>query len=235
MNKRLVGVDVLRGVAIVLMVVFHFCYDLNHFAFINIEIVRGDFWVYFRTVIVTIFLFVVGVSLALAHKEKINWYKVEKRSFVLLAAALMVTVATYVIFPHGWVYFGVLHAIWLFSLLGLLFLGRGYLALFAGVTIIVLYKYFGVTMHPLYLMLQKPLLLPRFTVDLVPLLPWFGVVLLGIALVAFGLERVVFENRLLAGGSRVHKNLALAGRHALAVYLLHQPILFSLVWVVTLI
>jgi uncharacterized membrane protein len=232
-NKRLIGVDVLRGVAIVLMVVFHFCYDLNHFGFINIEIVRGDFWLYFRTLIVTIFLFVVGVSLALAHRDGIDWQKVKSRALILFVASLMVTVATYIIFPRAWVYFGVLHAIWLFSLLGLFFLKRGYLALLLGVGIIVLYKYFGVTMHPLYLLLQAPLSLPRFTVDLVPLFPWFGVVLLGIALVEFRMERVVFDNRLFTSGSEVHKKLALAGRHALAIYLLHQPVLFSLVWVAT--
>lgn len=232
MNRRLVGVDVVRGVAIVLMVLFHFCYDLNHFGFIDIEILRDGFWLNFRGLIVTLFLFVVGVSLALAHKDGINWQKVKKRSVMLFFAALMVTIATYITFPRAWVYFGVLHVIWLFSLLGLLFINRGYLALFVGVSILIAYNFFDLSMHPLFMLLQEPLSLPQFTVDLVPLIPWFAVVLLGVAVVGLGLEVLLFQNRVFEADTTIKKMLAFMGKHALLIYLIHQPILFGATWLV---
>jgi len=71
------------------------------------------------------------------------------------------------------------------------------------------------------------------TEDYVPLLPWFGVVLIGI-----------FLGRTLFGGARVPewaqwesrgpiaRGLALAGRHSLVIYLVHQPLLMAVLWVV---
>ncbi len=228
--NRIVGLDVLRGVAVILMVIFHFCYDLNYFGYWHIEITRASFWVNFRSFIVFLFLFIMGVSLALTHHNGIKWKKVKLRTGVLLLSAFTVTVATYVMFPKGWVYFGVLHAITLFSLIGLIFIGRALLSFVLGIFILVLYNFFSINMHLLFRMLKEPLYLPHFTVDLVPFLPWFGVVLLGIALVGYGLERRVFQYSLFSGESILHKQLAQTGRHTLLVYLLHQPLLFGILW-----
>lgn len=233
--KRLVGLDIARGVAIVLMVVFHLFYDLEHFGFVHINITRNPFWLDFRTVIVSLFLFIVGVSLAIAHKESIKWQKVAKRTLYLAAAALAVTVGTLFVFPYAWVYFGVLHAILLFSFLALPFINRGFLALGVAFLILFAYNYAHVTMHPLFAALQKPLHLPLHTVDLVPLLPWFGVVLLGVATAAFGLHLKVFNTDFFNKKTFLHNQLSFLGEHALIIYLTHQAILFPLVWFLTLI
>jgi uncharacterized membrane protein len=65
--------------------------------------------------------------------------------------------------------------------------------------------------------------------DYNPLLPWFGYVLLGIAV-----ARVIppekwprWRPHSLAG-----RTLCLAGRHSLIVYLVHQPLLMAALWLV---
>ena len=66
---------------------------------------------------------------------------------------------------------------------------------------------------------------PPVTNDYVPLFPWLGVVLLGLAWP----EPVVALARRLD----VSRVLAWAGRHALPIYLLHQPVLLSLLGLYT--
>ena len=66
-NKRLLWVDAVRGLAIVLMVIFHFCYDLRYFGYVDWNNPNGPNWRPFRYVILTLFISTVGVSLVLAH------------------------------------------------------------------------------------------------------------------------------------------------------------------------
>jgi len=231
--NRLNGLDTLRGIAIVLMVAFHFSYDLNYFGYIKINILHDPFWLYFRILIVSIFLFCVGISLALANKNGINWAKVKKRAAILGASAIAVSIGTYIVFPHGWVYFGILHAIFIFSLIGLFFINKAYISLVVGILILVVFFYFKIDMHPLFVLLAKPLHLPlHFTVDLVPVIPWFSVVLAGIALVNLNLHKSFFNSYLLNSNTQINSTLQKLGRKSLIIYLIHQPILFGLLYII---
>jgi len=98
-SSRLIGLDVFRGWAIVLMVIFHFVYDLAWFGFVSVDVTRDPFWVYFRYVIVSIFMLSVGMSLALVHRDGIGWGRVGRRAMILGAAAVVVTIATRPVTP----------------------------------------------------------------------------------------------------------------------------------------
>jgi uncharacterized membrane protein len=210
------------------MILFHLCYDLNYFRFIS-DIVGGAGWIAFRSLIVSLFLFAVGVSLVLVHRRGIRRRTVLRRALILGAAAGGVSLATRWIFPDYWVYFGILHLIWVASLLGLLFIGRPLFALAAAILILWGSARGWLGTEALFQWLEGPLHLPEYTVDLAPLFPWFSVVLLGISFASFGLESwperfVVFRE------GRAASLLALAGRHSLLIYLVHQPIIFGIVW-----
>jgi len=228
-KKRIIGVDVFRGFAILLMLLFHFAYDLNYFQFIHFNFEKDTFWVYSRYVIVSMFLFSVGVSLTLTHHPKISWKKVHKRTLILGISALLVTLLTYIQFPHRWVYFGVLHFIVFASLVGLVFIPHPRLS-FITASFILVGSYVGfLHTHNIYNFLKTPLHLPTYTVDLVMFFPWYAVVLLGIAVVGFKLHHSLFNYPLLTHNSRLHTSLAFIGRHALLIYLIHQPIIFGIV------
>src|SRR5690606_19587187 len=74
------------------------------------------------------------------------------------------------------------------------------------------------------------------TSDVVPIFPWFGVVLLGVALM-----RVILASPLRAGISSwrsevpVAKGVAWLGRWSLLFYLLHQPVIIGVLYGVMLI
>ncbi len=225
---RYFDLDFIRGFAVVLMIVFHLCFDLNHFHYIEIDIYRGEFWHYFRFVIVTLFLLCVGISLYIVNEKGYNLQKDLKRFFIILANALAVSVASYFIFPNSFIYFGILHFIAVASILALPFVKFPKIALIVGVLIIALTLWGTINMHWLYDMLAKPLFLPVRTEDLVPLTPWFGVVLIGIY---FGYAKAFIIN---IPKNRVTQNISFLGKHALLAYMLHQPILFGSLYLISL-
>jgi uncharacterized membrane protein len=217
------ALDLYRSAAIILMIIFHFTYDLNYFGFIDLNTTRVPFWVHLRTFIVTLFMSAVGMSLYLAYAKRFDTSKLLKRLLLLGSASAVITVGSLYMFPDSWVYFGVLHMIFVASLIGVLFVRIPYVSALLGFVIVTLYATGTLTMHPLFELLKAPLQLPRHTEDLAPFIPWFGVVLIGIAVMKLN----PFEH-IKAPQNALTKKLAFAGRHSLLIYLLHQPVLFAI-------
>jgi len=229
-RSRLVVVDALRGLAILLMVVFHFCFDLSHFGFADFDFYEDPFWLHARTFILSLFLLLVGVSLVLATRKGINRGRFLRRLGLLVASAALVSVSTWWMFGERVVFFGVLHFIALASVLGLLFVRRVWVSLVLGAALILLGNLYASVWFDqpgwrwIGLMTHKPA-----TEDYVPLLPWFGVVLIGIVSGQLALRRVLSALSGLALENSVTLGLfAFSGRHSLLIYLLHQPLLFGL-------
>lgn len=234
-KNRLLWVDVSRGVAIMLMVTYHFCFDLNYFGLVQQDFNGKLFWLVYRAVIVTFFLTLVGISLVLAsHRSQRHfWVRISK----LTLAALAVTVGSYLLFPSSFIFFGVLHFIVLASLMARFFLGFVWLNLALGSFIVVMGIFFSnpVFDHPwlqwIGLMTYKPI-----TEDYVPLFPWFGVVLIGLFFGKYffqqhaGRSRWVSAKNKLSASSEWAKLPAWLGQHSLAVYLLHQPLLIGVLY-----
>jgi len=211
------------------MVVFHFSFDLNNFHYVDFDLKHGGFWRYFRFLIVSMFVFSAGVSLYLAHKERINFTKVKKRVLILGGASILVSIGSYTQFPNTWIYFGILHFFLFASIAGLLFLRLPKISLFLGVAIIAGYNFHFLNMHWLFHILQEPLHLPvRYTEDLANVVPWFGVFLLGISFANFGLHYKIFDNKFFNSKNKISESLSFLGKHSLLIYLIHQPILFSI-------
>ena len=228
MNKnRFAALDIFKGWAIVLMVLFHLCYDLNYFHYISIDLQHDKFWLLARYIIVTMFLLGVGMSLTLAHTPIIKWDKVRKRIVLLGGASLLISITTYVVFPHSWVYFGILHFILFASLLGLLFLQKPLLSLFLAILILLASTLGWLELHWLFLWLKEPLHLPKYTEDFVPIFPWFAVILFGMSSVSYGYYKTILGNRVFNPTLTHNRVLAKLGRNALVIYLIHQPLLFG--------
>lgn len=64
-------VDALRGIAIVLMVIYHFVYDLYFFQ-ITDAIFTNPFWFYFQRVDASTFILLVGVSLSISYTRAVK-------------------------------------------------------------------------------------------------------------------------------------------------------------------
>ena len=125
-------VDLLRGIAIMLMVFYHFAFDLNYFGLVKIDANSGLFFSLARLT-VTLFLLLVGLSLylSLSRSERLgrqNRFKrrLFRRSAWILSLALCITIVTYLLMGRGYIVFGALHLIGLSLLLAYPFLGMGW-------------------------------------------------------------------------------------------------------------
>ena len=226
-KKRIDGLDIFRGWAILFMVIYHFSFDLNHFRLISVDMNHTLGFLFSRYTIMSMFLLSVGMSLALVHKNGIKWKAIGKRILQLGIASALVTVATSVEFPYSWVYFGILHFILLASLLALPFLHYPKITLVTAVIILIGSATETLHMHNIFTYLQPILNLPPlYSEDLVPLTPWFAVVLLGTILVHYNVHQNIFTNKVFSLNFSGNKILKFMGQHSLLIYLVHQPILF---------
>ena len=222
---RVEGLDALRGVAIVAMVVYHFCFDLRYFGVARWDFEHDIRWLAARTLILSSFLLIAGISAALARRDPAADARWPRHVAVIGGAALLVTAASAIMFPRSFIWFGVLHAIALSLLLARPLIDRPRAAVAAGVIVIAA----GVMLSSqhfdnrmlgwLGFMTGKPM-----TEDYVPLFPWSGVLFLGIAA---GHALVASNFAMLAPLARMPRALRFLGRHSLAVYLVHQPLLLG--------
>ena len=227
-QKRLLGIDIFRGWAILLMIAFHLSYDLQLFHIIDLQIQSNTFFKWFRFLIVTMFLLTVGMSLKLAHQDKINWSKLKKRAIFLGLASLIVTISSYFIFPHTWIYFGILHFILVASFVVLPLRNHPYIALTVAVTTFIAFQLNILNMKWLFNMVAVPLHLPpAISVDIVRFFPWVSFVLIGMAMVTLDWHKKVFDNHFFKRENRINSFFTLMGKHALVIYLVHQPLLFG--------
>lgn len=228
--------DALRGVAIVWMVAFHFCFDLQYFRLIDQNFYADPRWTLQRTCIVSLFLFCGGMGQSLAWALGRGWTRFWRRWAQVVFCAALVTVASLVMFPRSYISFGVLHGMAVMLLVTRLTAPAGAWLWLLGAVAIALPQ---VVAHPFFdspaaqwigLVTRKPV-----TEDFVPVLPWLGVMWWGMAAGQCLWTRRPhwMAGRLLA--PTFTAPLAWLGRRPLSAYMLHQPLLMagiaSFVWV----
>ena len=231
---RLHWMDALRGIALITMATYHLSWDLEFFNYLAPGTANSlPLKIYARS-IASSFLFLAGFSLYLAHGSGIRWQPFWSRLAKIVVAALLVTVATFFAMRDEFIYFGILHNIAAASLIGLLFLRAPPLvnivvAAAAIAAPIWLRDGFFDTPALYWVGLSESV---RRSNDYVPVLPWIGPFLVGIAsaqlLIKYRLIGILAGDK--AENFHVFSGLSTVGRHSLAFYLLHQPILIAIVW-----
>lgn len=234
-KSRLEAIDLARGAALAAMAIYHFAWDLEFFGYAPPGMTAEGGWKLFARGIATSFLFLVGVSLWLAHGRGIRLRSFLKRLSMVAAAAAAISLVTWLVVPGGFIFFGILHQIALASALGLLFLRLPALLTLAAAVLVAAAPHFARSAffdHPSLWWVGLSSVNPRSN-DYVPLFPWFAAVLAGIAAARMAEAAGLFRRmagRAMAGWTRPFQ---LAGRHSLAVYLVHQPVLIGSLWLVS--
>ena len=227
MPKRILWIDVIRGISILAMVTFHFAFDLMYFGFAKSDLIYQPDWRLFERMIAFSFLFIAGLSLSITHRSWINWKSFFRRYGVTAICAVLISIVTYILFNNDMIRFGILHAISVSGLVGLLLLKLNSLSLF----------FLAVLLFLLNLFIPQPLEGDYFwqwliyttetpnSLDYRPIIPWITPFILGMA------SYQLFKKWGLMETSNVttHNELSILcwlGRNSLLIYLVHQPILF---------
>jgi uncharacterized membrane protein len=229
---RLPAIDLLRGLALLAMAVYHLSWDLKFFRFVDWDLAGGTGWIAARYLIAGSFLALVGLGLELWNVQGRDWRRWAVRLNKVVAGAIAVTVATWYAIPDEFIFFGILHSIAVASILGLLALRlRPAVTLVLGLAVIGLPIVWrsGLFDHSWLLWTGLGTVPPRSN-DYEPLFPWFGPVLIGLALGRWWL-RAGAPGGMVAGGVP-GRPLRWIGRYSLVFYLLHQPVLIGVLLLV---
>lgn len=231
-SSRIDLVDVLRGIAIAAMVVYHFSWDLSFYRFVGWPVDTGTGWRWFAHLIAGSFIVLVGVSLVLAHRNGIRWRGFLQRLALVVVAAAAVSLGSYLLFPEAWIYFGILHCIAAASLLAVLTVRAPLI-----VPIVLAVVFFAlphVARADVFnaaglAWVGLGTLPPPQANDYVPIFPWAGCAYAGVVLARVALmlrSRAAWSQwRARDGASRA---VAWSGRQSLWIYLAHQPILLGI-------
>lgn len=232
---RIHALDLARSLALACMVVFHLSFDLMLFGHLPPGAVFQGGWPLFARGIASSFLFLAGVSLWLAHGHSIQRGPFLRRFVVVCLAAAVVTVATYFAMGAQFIRWGILHMIAAGSLIGLLFLRAPVVVTLTAAAAAFVAPHLcrhAVFDHPALIWVGLSTQIPPM-MDYEPLLPWLCPVLLGIAFGKLASRAGLWLGLSFWQPSGVMRALAWPGRHSLAIYLIHQPILFGAVWAYT--
>ncbi|MBZ9676009.1 heparan-alpha-glucosaminide N-acetyltransferase [Mesorhizobium sp. ES1-1] len=230
--RRILAIDIMRGVALVAMASYHFTWDLEFFGYVDPGLTAFGWWKIYARCIASTFLFLVGVSLYLAHGRQIRWNGFWKRFAMVAGAAVAISVVTRIATPDSFIFFGILHEIALASLLGLAFLRLPALLTLTVAALVVaapLYLRSEAFDHPWLWWVGLSTINPRSN-DFVPLFPWFGAVLVGIGFTKLASASGLRARLAALVPGRWANPLLFIGRHSLAFYLIHQPLLIGCVW-----
>jgi uncharacterized membrane protein len=239
MPTRFQWLDVLRGAALPAMASYHFMWDLADFGYLAADFPSTGWPRIYARAIASTFLFLAGFSLVLAHGNGIRWKGFGIRFAKIAAAAALVTVGTYFAMPRGFIFFGILHEIALASLIGLLFL-RAPALLTAAVAVILIavpqFYRFEALNDPWFWWIGLSTQ-TKISFDYVPVFPWLGPFLLGMAASRFAGPWLALRQNSLGINTTnpVKTALTFLGRHSLVFYLIHQPILIAMLYVFSLV
>jgi uncharacterized membrane protein len=222
-------VDLARGLAILQMVAYHFIYDLNLFRWIHVDLTAEAGFIAWRSAIVSQFLLLVGLGVGIGAASGRPTGRFWRRWAQIAASAALVSAASAWMFGPRLIWFGILHFVAAALILVRPLPALGLLNLALGAGAIGL----GVLVHDarfdppgiswIGLAAHKPA-----TEDYVPLLPWIGVVLIGIGVAAaWRQRRFAVPPALRELRQAPLRLLRWMGRWPLTIYLLHQPLLMG--------
>lgn len=244
--ERLWEIDLARTIAIAMMVAYHSVYDIDLVAPGTGPNPFTGSWGALPEATGSLFLLVAGVALVVSEgrlrrrglDRAGRFRRHARRAAAIIAAGMVVTLATLVLFPDRFVRFGILHAIGVSLLVATATLRLRHWNIVIGAVIVAA----GIGLADERSDLPGGFIIglgpPGFSsVDYWPLLPWLGVLLTGVGL-GSALYPDGTRGRLLARLPRAPGAiLALGrlGRHSLPVYLGHQIVLVPLVWLLLLV
>ncbi len=237
LKERYHLLDALRGFSMISMICYHGCYDLRYVFGLPLSFLetRGAFW--WQQSICWAFLLLSGASVRLSSRPA-------KRGAVVLGCGLLLTAVTFLMMPSQRIVFGVLHllgsAMLLTALLSRLLCAipslvgaAGSFWLFLATRWLSRGLLFGVAVFDSR-RVKTNLFAPLgvfgssfFSADYFPIVPWYFLFLTGYFL--FGLLRERGWDRLLLCRAPL---LSVVGRRTLPIYLLHQPVLMAIGWLV---
>ncbi len=226
--------DVLRGISVSAMIVYHFFWDLGYFKFIELENITRGLPLLCAQCIGASFIVISGISFRLAIQSNNFIIKFLKRLLVLVLICSLITSITFFLDKTSFIFFGILHFLVACSLLGLLLIRimNSYILFFLFFCSLVVSTSditFNLPSHFSWIGFNSKV---PITNDFYPLFPWVSFYFFGLW-VSEPVKTYLMHRNSSFGNNYpkidiIYKGFQFLGRNSLTVYILHQPIFFSL-------
>ena len=232
-SYRFIELDILRGFAILCMIILHLFWDLDYFGILPLNTNLYSF----NLIVPVIFFLLVGICQAVNNNKYMNqpkkmYFRSIQRGLWILNLGILFTLLTAIFLPDRPILFGVLHCIGCCLILSTLLLRfkstnviLAALIIVSGLTL----GFFYTTENPNMVELATGIHesnVAAHTIDYFPILPWFGVCLLGITL-----GNILYKDNKRRyplpdlSQNKPTKLFSWVGKHSLVIYLVHQPII----------
>jgi uncharacterized membrane protein len=232
-NQRFIELDILRGFAILFMIILHLFWDLDYFGILPLN---KNFYS-LNIIVPAMFFLLVGICQAVNNNKYQNqprkmYLRTIQRGLWVFNLGMLLTLLTAVFIPDRPILFGVLHCIGCCIILSTLLLRFkstniifAVLIIVSGLTIGLFYSTENPNMVELATGIHYPDI-AKHTIDYFPILPWFGICLLGITL-----GNILYKDNKRRypipdiSKYKPTKIFSWLGQHSLVIYLIHQPII----------
>ena len=188
-----------------------------------------------------IFVVLVGVSLSISYSKVKNKsttnkiiLKYLKRGFITIFLGIIISIISWFYIPKGYVIFGILHFIGTSIILSLIFLRYRLFNVIFGIIIIILGLYLRTLSFDFKYLIPLGFIPNNYwSIDHFPLLPWFGIILIGITI-----GNILYPNKIRKfeiidrSKNTIVKSFCFLGRNSLIIYFLHQPIIIGLIYLI---
>ncbi len=222
-SQRLWEIDVTRGIALVLMIIYHLLYDLNVFFDFNIAYDKGLIYLIGKSAAI-LFILVAGISSSFSKNNLLRGLK-------LIIWGCIIFLVTYVVVPGSNIVFGILQFLGVCLLLYPAIKNiTPYVLAAAGSAIILGGEYTSQLPVSQNWFVPLGFRTPSFSsADYYPLIPWFGLFLWGVSI-----NKLVYKQKIsfIKSANKLSKPFAAFGRHTLIIYLLHQPIIMTALYLI---
>lgn len=217
-NTRIWEVDFFRGIAIILMVIFHVVFDLSDIYNFPVAYDRGVFYFVGKAAAI-LFILIAGISCSFSRNNI-------RRGIKVFLVAMAITILTYLFMPDLTIKFGILHFLGICMILYPLLkkINKSFLIVTGALSIAAGY-YMSKVIIPYNFLFPIGLIGSNFASgDYYPIFPWIGLFMFGIA----GGKMLYPEKKSLFKLQAAGSPIMFIGRHSLLIYIIHQPIILLL-------
>lgn len=240
MKPRYETLDLIRGFTILNMIVFHILFDLKFIFGLNIPWFGNEVTLWWQTIGCMVFMMISG---SLSGSSK----KLLKRGFFLLALGMAFTLVTWIAFPEALIAFGILHFFGVAMILTAVlmpFIKKVPEWVGLSVSLILFFVtrliYYGYLLFPFLGEIRLPSDYYRteflfflgfpfkgfISSDYFPLMPWYFAFLAG-----YFLFKIIMKKGDVKYLHFNFKPLNFVGKHSLLIYIIHQPIILLICFI----